>query len=880
MLTLLFAALLAHAPAGVPTANQVAHEARAEAQVAVIEHRGDAALRDKLVQSMEVWHDAGSFLVGAADPALLQVLAERGIASKALPSVLTDDELFVVDLSSPAVCAALGSTAELAYEHTGQGLLVLPAGTTPRPAGFEPGRTCHEGLVAVKRQAWLPMRTPTLFGGRPITTKAAAPDARISSLVAAASKIGIDSDVQMLSSNFSRLSSVAAYIDAARNQIIARLQSMGYSPQIVQWSASHGDNIRVDIPGATAPTEWVVIGAHYDSINGQGSSFTAPGADDNGSGSAAVIEIARVLKTAGPFERSIRLMWFSGEEFGLLGSDAAANASATSGEDIVGMINTDMNAYRANGDTRDVDFATNSTSSALTQFCNAMGQQYVTGWLSTFGVLTAGTSDHASYTTYGYASAFPFEDLSQYSPYIHTANDSYPQSTPDFDLSLLLTRGVIASAATLAEPVDMSISHTPLPDTTNASGPYVVSAQVTSLISSTVTSVELHYWAGNQTPTVVPMTFNGGSNWSGAIPSQGSPVTISYFIYATDSYAYPETLPSGADTGGEPFKFFVGTKNVLYAHGFEGGNDAGWTHAQVATQDDWQRGVPQGSAGDPSAAFAGTTVWGNDLGAPGWNGAYGNNVENWLRSPVLNLSAANNVTLEFRRWLTIEEGQFDQASVRVNGQVVWQNPNIGDLLDSSWVPMSLDVSNIAAHNASVQVEFRLKSDGGVTFGGWNLDAFELVELGPGTGGCPTPSLYCTSKAASIPGCVPTLSYAGAPSASAGSGFTLSAGPVPGLKPGLWLHTTQGAAVTPIQNAFGFLCINTNGMQRFQPGPSNGSNGLCDGQYAFDFNQWVATQTQNPSLVAGATVDVQCWYRDPPSAGGANLTNAMHFLLCP
>jgi len=880
MLSLLFAALLAPVPAGATTNNPVTHEARAAAQVAVIEHRGDAALRDKLVRSMEVWHDAGEFLVGAADPALLQVLAERGIASKALPNVLADDELFVVDLSSPEVCSALGGTAQLAYEHTGQGLLVLPAGTTPRPAGFDVGRTCHEGLVAVKRQAWLPMRAPTLVGGRPLNTKAAAPDARISSLVSNASKVGIESDVQMLSSNFSRNSTVAAYVDAARDQIIARLQSMGYSPQIVQWSAQHGDNIRVDIPGATKPTEWVVIGAHYDSINGQGSSFAAPGADDNGSGSSAVLEIARVLKTGGPFERSIRLMWFAGEEYGLLGSNAAASTSASTGENIVGMLNTDMNAYRAPGDTRDVDFATNSTSSALTAFCNAMGQQYVSGWLSTFGVLTAGTSDHASYTSYGYASVFPFEDLTQYYPNIHTASDSYPQSTTDFDLSLMLTRGVIATGATLADPVDMTITHTKLPDTTNATGPYVVSAQVVSLISSTVTSVELHYWAGNQSPTVVPMTFNGGSSWSAAIPSQGSPVTISYFILATDSYAYPETLPSGADTGAEPFKFFVGIKNVLYAHGFEGGNDAGWTHAQVTTQDDWQRGTPLGVAGDPSAAFEGTAVWGNDLGAPGWNGAYGNNVENWLRSPVLNLSAANNVTLDFRRWLTVESSQFDQASVRVNGQVVWQNPNSGDLIDTSWVPVSIDVSSIAAHNASVQVEFRLKSDGGVTYGGWNLDAFDLVELGPGTGGCPTPNLYCTAKAASIPGCVPTLSYAGLPSASAGSGFTLSAGPVPGVKPGLWLHTTQGAAGTPISNAFGFLCINTTGMQRFQPGPSSGTNGLCDGQYSFDFNTWVATQTQNPTLVPGATVDVQCWYRDPPSAGGANLTNAMHFLLCP
>ena len=143
-----------------------------------------------------------------------------------------------------------------------------------------------------------------------------------------------------------------------------------------------------------------------------------------------------------------------------------------------------------------------------------------------------------------------------------------------------------------------------------------------------------------------------------------------------------------------------------------------------------------------------------------------------------------------------------------------------------------------------------------------------------------PTLYCTSKPASIPSCTPTLSFAGVPSATAGSGFTVTAGLLPGVKQGLWIHTTQGAAGTPINNAFGWLCINTTGMFRFQPMVSTGTNGVCNGQLSFDFNTWAATQTQNPSVIAGATVDLQAWYRDPPNPGGANLTNAASFTLCP
>jgi len=334
---------------------------------------------------------------------------------------------------------------------------------------------------------------------------------------------------------------------------------------------------------------------------------------------------------------------------------------------------------------------------------------------------------------------------------------------------------------------------------------------------------------------------------------------------------------TGADQGGAPFSFFVGTKTVLYQHGFEG-SDAGWTHAQVATQDDWQRGAPQGKVGDPAAAFEGSSVWGNDLGPSGWNGAYTNNVENWLRSPVLDCSAAANVTLAFRRWLTVEAGQFDQAQVRVNGQVVWQNPTGSDLIDTSWVPVALDISSIAAGNASVQVEFRLKSDGGVTFGGWNLDAFELLELGPGTSGCPPPASYCTGKISSQL-CTPTVGSSGTPSVSGGAPFLVTASQVLNQKVGT-LFYGLGADSKPFQGAT--MCV--QGPVKRTPVQNSGGNPPpedCSGTFAFDFNVLIQSGT-DPALVQGAAVYCQYWYRDPgdPAGFGTGLSNALSFTICP
>ena len=66
-------------------------------------------------------------------------------------------------------------------------------------------------------------------------------------------------------------------------------------------------NLEVILPGQTRPEEIVVVGAHYDTVYG------CPGANDNASGIAAVLELARLLANQ-PFARTIRLVAFVNEE--------------------------------------------------------------------------------------------------------------------------------------------------------------------------------------------------------------------------------------------------------------------------------------------------------------------------------------------------------------------------------------------------------------------------------------------------------------------------------------------------------------------------------------------------------------------------------------
>ncbi len=183
-----------------------------------------------------------------------------------------------------------------------------------------------------------------------------------------------------------------------------------------------------------------------------------------------------------------------------------------------------------------------------------------------------------------------------------------------------------------------------------------------------------------------------------------------------------------------PFTITLGRPGGLvtvYSNGFEGSTDEEWTHFEIQTQDDWQHGSQYGTSQyDPEAAYEGSRLWGNDLGEDGWNGDYKSNVNNYLLSPVFNCSDLTGVRIRFMRWLTVEEAMYDQATIYVNGHQIWQNEYTGHHIDTAWTQVEYDISAYADNNPNVQIKFEIVSDGGLEFGGWNIDAFELLAQSP------------------------------------------------------------------------------------------------------------------------------------------------------
>ncbi|NOZ62740.1 MAG: M20/M25/M40 family metallo-hydrolase [Calditrichaeota bacterium] len=220
-----------------------------------------------------------------------------------------------------------------------------------------------------------------------------------------------------------------------------------FSDQYVEY---YLNNVFATKPGTISPDTSVVICAHYDCMaEAVNRMFLAPGADDNGSGAATVLEAARVLKNENS-RYTIRFLLFSGEELGLLGSRHYAKLAAENQENILGVINLDMIGYDGNGDgvfeIHAADIA-NSKSLGEMIFDNVASLQFP---LSPELIVEGATnrSDHASFWEQGFSAILIIEDFDDFNPHYHTIQDLF--SNYDVDYFQALGKLAIVSLAQLA----------------------------------------------------------------------------------------------------------------------------------------------------------------------------------------------------------------------------------------------------------------------------------------------------------------------------------------------------------------------------------------------------------------------------------------------
>jgi leucyl aminopeptidase len=194
----------------------------------------------------------------------------------------------------------------------------------------------------------------------------------------------------------------------------------------------------------------VVIGAHMDTL--QAYFGNMPGADDDGTGTVTVLELARVLLSSNlHFKKPIYLIWYSAEEMGLVGSQYVVADFKKQKIAVEEVMHFDMTGYAAKNDPT-MWLLSDNTNKELTTYLETLIKTYVK---KPFKYTTCGyaCSDHATWTSNGYKAACPFEaEFGKYNPYIHTSQDT--MSVISLDHMTDFTKLAIAFTAELADPIN------------------------------------------------------------------------------------------------------------------------------------------------------------------------------------------------------------------------------------------------------------------------------------------------------------------------------------------------------------------------------------------------------------------------------------------
>jgi len=507
--------------------------------------------------------------------------------------------------------------------------------------------------------------------------------------------------------------------DLARDNIADQLESYGLIVTLepfIYWGSTYYNVVGTKI-GTTYPEREYIVGAHYDSVDN-------PGADDNASGVALVLEAARIL-TQYDSDYTIRFIGFDREEQGLVGSDAYVDAHILN--DIRGMISADMVAYNSGANLADIygRSASNPIKNALADAVTEYGDG-----LSYAIQGQADYSDHAPFEWAGFQACLLIE--SGGNPYYHTQNDNVDMvGYIDYAFAVRMSRSIVGFLVDHAGvQVDVDALEFTYPDgrpelvcPAGGTRTRVEVAGVGEAVPQPGTGL-LYYDVGDGWQTVA-MDVVSENVYDAVFPAAPCRTEVLYYVSAEttggETFSDPRNAPAAHYTTTAAY-----SQTVVFEDMFDA--SPGWT-----TEGQWAFGQPTGGGGeyggpDPTSGYTGDYVYGYNL-----NGDYANNLpQRHLTSTAIDCTGQHDVHLKFWRWLGVEQPAFDHAYVRVsnngtNWTTVWENTT--EIADYDWVEMDLDISEVADDQPTVYLRWTMgPTDGGWRYCGWNVDDVSLTAL--------------------------------------------------------------------------------------------------------------------------------------------------------
>ncbi|MCO5590227.1 hypothetical protein L7F22_044196 [Adiantum nelumboides] len=246
-----------------------------------------------------------------------------------------------------------------------------------------------------------------------------------------------------------------AWIRARLSRYLAPLDG-----RCIEWNYddSFAPNIVCTIPVANSKKKneqegVAILSAHYDS-RGTFGSTRAPGADDDGSGTTMLLAVARHLgKHRIEFNREIRLVAFSGEEQGLVGSKNYAKHLREKNTPVHFQLQADMLGYRKPGEPLQVAFPDKLATQAATDYVIDLARLYVPELQ--IGYTPACCSDHQSFWEQGFTSTWVFERRGPIAdPCYHDSCDLTDRKGYDFEQIQSITKLCLATLLDIGGGVD------------------------------------------------------------------------------------------------------------------------------------------------------------------------------------------------------------------------------------------------------------------------------------------------------------------------------------------------------------------------------------------------------------------------------------------
>lgn len=384
-------------------------------------------------------------------------LSQLGVGLAVVDVNPRKNHYFLLYVPEPNLPKVKKHGALLDYRN-GTALLQASPSGAERAAGYGFGltRLFPHPVPLEREKGWLRPRPGPLEG-----------DAFIQSILSNVSQSEITATIRRLQ-NFRTRYSYTDSCEVAAEYLYERFSSFGLSVSydLYQYSGQTWRNVAAIHPGLTDSSQIYIICGHYDSINNHQDPWTiAPGADDNASGTAAVVEAARVLSSF-DFQATLLFVCFSGEEQGLIGSHHYAQWAYEYGLDIRGVINFDMIAYVADppDNSWDINIYGDDGSYDLALFLADMVDQYSSAvpYTVNTGSPQYG-SDHYPFAGYGYDAIFAIEaklwGASDWNPYYHSSSDTL--GTLNISYATEVVKAGVAALAALAGPIGSGDTQNP-----------------------------------------------------------------------------------------------------------------------------------------------------------------------------------------------------------------------------------------------------------------------------------------------------------------------------------------------------------------------------------------------------------------------------------